>query len=497
MLTEADRLFLSVGRREHEGFRLLSQWYLGLDPMPKQYAYHQARQPNVAWVGSIASGKSVGITASVAADCLTLPGFRALSTSITSAQAEIPFEIFTSLYSDDMYHRRLEHLIEDVVKRPYPMIKFKNGSSWLFRTAGYQAQHIRGFEFDRIVFDEAGYEYDEETMRALRGRLRGERRPGVPRMARLDAATSPTSCPWLRQWFDRGDPSGLEPMLGDYASIRSTIYDNTHITDEQVRLMKAGYSDEMIRVELLGQFPEYGNTMFPEGHIIACESRLLNDEMEMALRPEMGGSTPGYQEDVHPRHGITLYETPYDPNELYILAGDPGSGDIPYRNAGCVVVYTASARPHRLVYFNWVSGNGSYMPFLNAYKYAIDKYRPNLRGIDATGPQKALNELAFERLGIETVGLNFGRDKHAMVNALSLALTNHDLVYPFIKGLHLQMSRYVREDDKMPNDIVMTLAMIAYLLRHAENNQPSDSSGKRTLRRDRKQRAIRKGARTT
>ncbi len=495
MLTEADRVMLSAGRRDQGGFRLLSQWYLGIDPMPKQYAYHQALQPNVAWVGSIASGKSVGITASVVADCLTLPGFKALSTSITSAQAEIPFEMFNAIYGDDTYHRRLDHLIEDIVKRPFPLIRFTNGSSWLFRTAGYQATHIRGLEFDRIIFDEAGYEYDEETLKTLRGRLRGERRPGVPRMARLDAATSPTSCPWLRQWFDRGDPSSMEPMLADYASIRSTIYDNTHITAEQIRLMKAGYSDEMIRVELLGQFPDYGDTMFPEKHIIACENRMMNDEMEEALRPESGGVLPGYQEMVHPRHGVYHFEMPWDPDEEYILAGDPGTGDIPYRNSGCVIVFTAKAKPHKLVYFHWVSGNGSYMPFLDSYKYAIAKYHPRLRGLDATGPQKALDELAFQRLGIETTGLNFGRDKQAMVNSLSLALTNHDISYPFIKGLHLQLSRYIREDEKQPNDTVMTMAMIAYLLRHAENNLPGSTDGKRALQRGRKQRSVRKGAR--
>ncbi len=404
--------------------------------------------------------------------------------------------MFNSWFADDTYRRRLEHLIEDIVKRPFPMIRFTNGSSWLFRTAGYQATHIRGFEFDRIIFDEAGYEYDEETLKALRGRLRGERLPGVPRMSRLDAATSPTSAPWLRQWFDRGDPSSLEPMLRDYASIRSTIYDNTHITDEQIRLMKAGYSDEMIRVELLGQFPDYGTTMFPEKHILACENRLLNDEMELALRPESGPALAGYQELVHPRHGIILFEMPFDPKENYILAGDPGTGDVPYRNAGCVMVYATSRKPYRLAYFHWVSGSGSYMPFLNSFNYAIDKYRPSLRGIDATGTQKAIDELAFQRMGIETTGLNFGRDKEAMVNALSLALTNHEFSDPFIMGHHLQMARYIRDDKKIPNDIVMTKAMIAYLLRHVENNQPGSRSGERKLNRARNRRAIRKGART-
>jgi len=489
MLTEADRLMLVAGLREAKGFGLLSRWYFDVEPMPKQFAYHQAPQSNVAWVGSIASGKSVGAAASMAADCLTLPGFQGLTTSITSAQAEIQFEMFTGWATSEGLRHRVEHLIEDIVKRPYPLIKFKNGSSWLFRTAGFQAVHIRGLEFDRIIFDEAGYEYDEQTIKALRGRLRGERRPGIPRLARLDAITSPTDCPWLRNWFDRGTPGSLEPMLNDYAAIRSTIYDNIHVTPEQIRLMEADYSDEMIRVELRGEFPDYGETMFPSRHIIAAEDPYLNDEMESAIRPERGGQLPGYRELVNPRHGVVLWEKPYIPGHDYVEAGDPGMGDVPNRSAGCVMVFDTTQRPYELVYFNWVSGQGSYMPFLNAYKYALEKYHPRLRGLDATGPQRALDELAFARKGIETSRINFNRDKDGMLNALSLLLTNLDLRMPFIKGIHSQLQRYVRDDKGIPNDIVMTLAMIAYLLRFTEEGSRSFVGSGRQLYRPRNQRS--------
>jgi hypothetical protein len=38
---------------------------------------------------------------------------------------------------------------------------------------------------------------------------------------------------------------------------------------------------------------------------------------------------------------------------------------------------------------------GSYNPFLRPYRYAQDKYTPLLKGIDATGTQKGVYELAF------------------------------------------------------------------------------------------------------
>lgn len=489
-MNEADRVFLAAGLREHGGFGLAAEWYVGQAPMPKQYAFHQATQPNVIWVGSIASGKTWGIAASGLVDCITLPRFKLLSTSITSSQAEIPFDMVHSWLTDDVYRKRTSHLVSNIRRRPYPTIEFTNGSVWLFRTAGYQATHIRGLEFDRIIFDEAGYEYDVETMHALRGRLRGERMPGIPRMARLDAATSPTDSHWLRQWFDRGDPTTLEPNLENYVSIRSTIWDNTHITRRQIELMMSGYTDEMVRVELGGQFPDYGATLFAQRHILAAEDRRINDEMEMAIRPESGEPKPGYDEEVHPRHGIVSFELPADPRRRYIMAGDPGSGDYPKRNAGVVLVFDVTEFPSRLVYFKWTSGQGSYRPFLEAFKYAAEKYQPHLKGIDATGPQSALDELGFTDYGIETDRILFNREKNTALNALSMALTGQSMKFPFIKGLHMQLSKYKRDDKNTDNDIVMALAMVAYLARY---NQPGKTSGgkKRPLKRQRNARGRR------
>ena len=63
------------------------------------------------------------------------------------------------------------------------------------------------------------------------------------------------------------------------------------------------------------------------------------------------------------------------------------------------------------------------MPFLNSYKYCIDKYHPFLKGVDTTGTQKAIDELAFENVGISVDGINFGSDKNAMLNSLSMSVS--------------------------------------------------------------------------
>jgi hypothetical protein len=468
ILTEADEQILITALRENGGYGLATDWYLyETVPLPKQWAFHHAPSSNVTWLGGIASGKTRGVAASYFIDCLSIPYFQALNTSVTSVQAELAFEMAMEWVESN---ERLDHLIDNVALRPYPRIDFKNYSSWIFRTAGKDARFIRGQEFDRINYDEAGLDYDGVSLKTLRGRLRGVRLDGHTRMARLDVTTSPTDAPWLRERFYRGVAGHHTADLRRYNSLRSTIYENTHLTAEQIELMESDYTDEMIDVELLGMFPDYGMTTFPRNHVDACTRQEFNDMMTEATRPEQGRAKPGWREEVHPRHGITHFEAPPEHDAIYLLAGDPGTGDPPKRNAGCVIVARVDRKPFKVVYFDWVYGRGSYAPFLSSFKYAIDKYAPVYKGIDTTGTQKALDELAFENEGIVVDGINFASDKNAIINSLSVAVTNHWFEWPLIKGLLFQMRHYRRDLDtqhsSQPQDIVMTLGIVSFLARY-------------------------------
>lgn len=464
-----DLELLPLALRENGQYHAATDWYLrGWVPLPYQYAIHHILLPNVTWLAGIASGKTRGSAASCLIDSLSIPYFKILNTSVTARQAELGFDMFTEWYEGN---KHLEHLIEDIRLRPWPIITFKNYSVWEFRTAGTDARFIRGTEYDRIVFDEAGLDYAGSIVKVLRGRLRGVRPNGIPRMARMDVITSPTDAPWLRERWEWGDKRSGKYKRGEYTSVRVRTRENTRLTEMQVRAMESEYTDEMIAVEMDAEFPDYGMSMFPRSHIIACTDSSINDVVYISLNPE--DKTPirkGYSVEEHPRYGVTKMELPYDPRAMYIIAGDPGQSDPPGRSAGPVGVLDVTKKPARLVYFDWVAGHGSYMPFLNSYKYAIRKYHPMIKLLDTTGPQKALNELAFEQLGIETDGFNFSRDKDAALNSLSLAVTNHDMSWPLVKGLVKQMSTYTREADKkhdFPQDIVMMLAMLAFGMRYA------------------------------
>jgi hypothetical protein len=431
--------------------------------MPYQYAWHHWDVMNTSFVAGIATGKTSIVAASYFIDCLSIPYFRALNTSVTARQAELPFDMVMNWIEGN---KRLEHHIRKIVLRPFPIIKFNNFSEYEFRTAGTDARFIRGSEYDRANYDEAGLDYFGATTKVLRGRLRGTRETKEKRMARLDVTTSPTDAPWLLERYNRGVPSheDYNPL---YRSMRIATWDNIMLTPEQVEAMKAEYPPDMIDVEMGGAFPDYGLSMFPISHVQACTDQSINDAAYIALNPEKDKPLKGYQLEEDPRHGVFKIQLPVIPGHIYVLAGDPGMDNFPKRNSGVVIVADVTSKPWKIVYFHWVSGRGSYNPFLHSYKYAMDTYDPVFKGIDATGPQKGMDEVAFENSGIITDKLNFNTDKHAMLNNLSMDITNHNWRWPNIKGMNRQLGTYTIEADKKgkPQDTVMTLAQISYLVR--------------------------------
>jgi hypothetical protein len=465
LLTDGDLEMLPRALRQHGEFHIATQWYLrGWEPIWYQYMFHQSMIPNTTFIAGIATGKTTSVAASYMMDCITTPFFRCLNTSVTAKQAELPFEMVMPWIEGNP---RLEHLIDDIVLRPYPTIRFKNYAEWIFRTAGKDGRFIRGQEFDRINYDEAGLDVVGETVKVLRGRLRGVRPDGTQRMNRLDMTTSPTATAWLKERFLKGWKQNPEASLNDFFSMRIATYDNIRLTPNTIRLMEEEYSNDMIDVELRGFFPDYGMSMFPSVHVEACTDQSLNDAVELGLRPESGKPKPGYRMEEHPRYGVTLFELPADPKGVYVMGGDPGTDGPPRRNAPVVAVLDVSKQPNQIVYFHWIDGRGAYTPFLLSYKYAINKYRPVLKGVDTTGTQKAIDELAFENNGISVDGINFGRDKNAMINSLITAVADHSISWPVIRGIQRQMGSYTREtDNKVPQDIVMALAEVAFLSRY-------------------------------
>ena len=495
ILTEADKKILPFIPRDKGGFHLGTKWYLnGWEPMPWQWAWHQLEIMNTTVVAGIATGKTAIVTASNLMDCISLPYFRALNTSVTAKQAELPFAMASEWIEDNS---KIQKFIKNISLRPFPVIEFVNGSEYHFRTAGVDGRFIRGFEYDRANFDEAGLDLVGYIMKILRGRLRGKAPDGRVRMARLDATTSPTAALWLRERYEKGDPENPKADLSLYRSMRMATWDNIHLTKEQVEAMIAEYPAEMIDVELGGAFPDFGGSMFPLGHIEWSTDQSLYDAAYLALHPEVDGKKkviPGYVLEEDMRHGVIHFEMPNLPGRIYVLGGDPGTGGYPARNAPVVMVADITEKPYQLVYCWWGSGKGSYNPFLTAYKYCITKYSPLFKGIDATSTQAGIDEIAFKNMGIQTDRINFTRDKIPALNQLVVDVTNHFWKWPPIKGLINQMSQYTLQNDKegIPQDLVMTLAELSFLAAYAPQTSLSQVGGNHLGFRKRDRRSARR-----
>ena len=476
-MTDADKSILPLILRQNGGFGIGTEWYLrGFVPLPKQELYHQSLTGNTTLMAGVAWGKTVGSAASCTMDCISIPYFKVLNTSVTAKQSELPFDQFMSWYEGNS---RLEHLVEDVKLRPWPTVKFKNYSLYEFRTSGTNARFIRGTEYDRIVFDECGLDYNGEIVKVLRSRLRGVRADGTTRMARLDCITSPTDAPWLRERYNRGLEDHSLSDLRYYKSFKARTRENINLTEEQIVLMEAEFSDEELAVEMNAEFPDYGMSFFPKSHINACTSLDLLSTGQDAVAAE----EKGWNIEEHFRHGITKWEMPYDPDAYYVMAGDPGKDDPPRRNSGCIGVLDINKSPAQLVYFHWTAGHGSINPFMDSYYYAIHKYNPIVKMVDNTGPQSGTQEIGFTNIGIETDGINFNSKKNAALNHLSFNITNHEIVWPIIKGLVKQVSSFTLENDKkdgFPQDIVMMLVMLALGLRYkdVDHDEPKKKARK-------------------
>ena len=99
ILTEADRELMPMALRSRGvsyGHKMVSG---RLGTALVSILFHQTTQPfhpvipNVTFIAGIATGKTTAVAASYMIDCITIPYFRALNTSVTAKQAELPFEM--------------------------------------------------------------------------------------------------------------------------------------------------------------------------------------------------------------------------------------------------------------------------------------------------------------------------------------------------------------------------------------------------------------------
>ena len=466
-------LTILMAAQETGDVDLLLNWYwgneakIGRSLLPAIKPLYYAPHPNQFWLGSWASGKTSNMAAIAFINCLTKSYFKFVNLAPVGRQAELMFRF---LRNEITNNERLEHLVPKIREKPYPIIRFFNGSTAEFLTAKPEyLDYLQGEEFDHGNIDEGALIVNfARAVGVLRSRLRGIRqRTGKHRLGLLSITSVPGADEALKERYDRG--LGDNP---DYISIKLLAKHNPFVTEEDIRLMLLDVPGEDIPMYMDCEWPEVSGKIISARHYDACESVIMNEEMDELLKNKVIGAN--YQEA--PRLGCVKWELPYEQGHIYVVLGDPGTLNPPKRGAGCVMGWDVSVDPAEMVYFDWVYGNGSIGPWVTSFKYAKEKYPGNC-GFDTTGTQKYMDELVFEREGIIVIPMNFSRDKWGFLNSLRMCLERRSIMFPFIQGMKTQARRYDLPDDKIAQDIVATLMMSAWLIRPSMQMQEPAQEG--------------------
>lgn len=462
---------LEIIKASAQNANIFTEYYFGVTLMDHQLAAIHASQNSVLTLGGRGSGKTFGYAVGYLYLCAVIPDFRVLWVSNTSDQAAIGFfDIIRPLImSSPRFHRFLPEGLKSLKKRPYPQVNIRipgmdvPESYIVFKTAGDGGDSNRGLTVDAIHIDEGGLIYDDRVITTLRPAMRGGRYDGTPRLGRMTVSTTPTAAEWLRHWWESArNPDYTDYNPEDYFAVKVRSDKNIFLTPEQLKAFRQDMTPEEMQVEIEADFPEYYGNEFSPKLINGCQNEDLNSElMEMIQDGVLDADILKVG-----RIGTIVYQKPVIEGHSYILSGDPGTGNPPYRNSGVIVVIDVTQQPYELVYFNWVGGDGDYKPFFRHYTWAYKYYTPSFSVFDATGTQKAMDQLYFENNDIYVEGLSVTHEKPAMINNMKIMMQKGMFTMPLIEGMRLQLLNYRQDKDKkLAQDIVMCLMMAFWKMR--------------------------------
>jgi hypothetical protein len=480
-LTDADREIYHRARLDGGDARYFTDYYLNgwlfdnniADPW--QLEAHHTYQSELTLIGGFGCGKTVAFGISYLIRAATIPYYKFLNVSSVAWQSRQMFEAIMLTIENTRLREWFVDMGGKVIERPYPKLTLSNSyigkSTMEFMSADKQGVKILSWEGDAAHIDEAGLIDDlEETVRNLGTRLRGTLRHKDlfdsnltitrAREARLSMTSNAWENPYM--WW-RVDMAKELPV--DYWGRILTTYSNKNLTEKQIRNFENKITTEEDKDQWLrGVRPKGIGDQFSADTIEKCTDRSLNAVMEMALKEKVDGFYMATAEKA----GINVWEMPYEEERIYMVIGDPGQANPPGRNAPCIGVFDVTdfpGKPAVLRAFWWGLGRGSYQPFVQTmYRYA-EKYKSLDLAFDATGSQKMMDELVFERDGLNVHGLNMTGLKHAFNTSLKLFMEKGMIAYPEIPGIRAQLGNYRFPDKKIAQDIVAMLQMAAGYLR--------------------------------
>ena len=447
---------------EHRGYVLLP-WAL------KEY---RATQPRVITIGTPGTGKTLNRGLCAMFECATIPFYRFLNIAPTVYQSNVMVRELRQRIVGTLFEKKfLLPGIKGYKIKPFAMYSFQIESSAEFMNVARNADNIQGWRGDKINFDEAGLANGDndaggvelaDMLPGIVSRMTGVRPDGKPRAGKLGLISMAYDNDALWQLYDYGF---LPETQSQYYSTLIRKEDNPYITPKQwadiVNDVERNVPAGLQRAWLYGERPAKAGAEFPAPLI---DGMFSEDQMTKAQQdPDTVIETS--------KHGIWIYQEQYRKNHQYIMSGDPGLGEPPFRNAPCVQVWDVTNFPDeraRLTGFWWGYSGGSIMPFLTQFDKWTDHFHipNNCRAYDSTGTQSHLSELAWQSGENPVVPLGFeGSKKWSYLNAAKILLSKGLLMAPKgISGLETQMRHYRLPDRKLAQDTVSTLCMAAFLM---------------------------------
>ena len=458
--------------------------------MPEQLRVHHGAEDEQTIVGGFGSGKTGGVGMSGFALCAMIPQFKFMETAPVAWQSRLMYDYIIERLEDS----RAMRFVVKTITRPYPMIRFYNGSSMQFMSADENAEKIRGWEGDWAVVDQAEDVDDlDTTVLNLGTRLRGRRPNGMERLGRLTILANAGDNPEL---WDRYDQA--ETYSEDYLSLTLSYKDNPYLSERDLKNLRrrAGGTADKIQQWLEGKRPVGKGEQFPFSLLEPCIDRGLEDVMEKAIAEKR----PGFVYQEAPKCGCVWWEMPPDPADEYIVIADPGQNNPPHRNSPVVMVWGVRDFPQRpaiLRVFRWISGGGSYQPFILEYMRLVDQYHAQgQNAFDSTGVQKGFDELVFTTQHLLAEGMNMTGEKFFALNAAKVMLGKVFLRFPGLRGLTHQLTHYRLPDTKIRQDITMTFAMSCNWLRRLLWGYSDDTDEELAVSQDRAVRSSDRAARS-
>lgn len=360
------------------------------------------------------------------------------------------------------------------VSRPFPKIIVRNDVCIESTMEFYSLDHpekILNLSGDSFHVEQAEQINDLDwLMEIMAGRLRGhvagrERLGIISMIANSDEAGNPQ----LWDYFDEGVEDEDKKRVDSTASLSlaPTTFDNIYITPRQLMEIEKRMGKDQAKRDraLKGIRPIGSGEHFSSESILRCRDNDLDLQMELGRKT---GNDQFVLQSV-PKAQVIEWRLPPNPSKTYLLAADPGWANPPHRNSAAMMVFDITEFPRvpaQLVAFSWVYGNNSPDPWIMKYMELCAAYHcVGRNAFDSTGPQSGYSHMVHGLNDLNPWPVNTGGGKkYIYLNAAKTLVSRGKFQFPNIPMLFAQMSKYKLPDDKLRQDLVMTLMIAgAYL----------------------------------